>query len=470
MKRLILAIMAIASATLATAEEKLLVGHGPMVELIDARTLTTLASGTVGPGNTIGVAVSSDRRYGLVTEDSGGRLPNTPSLAVIDLTKANLPVVARLAPGLPVRRIVVVPGGKLAIAVARSSSLTSATVVFIDMQTTPPQVLTTLTTGLSGDFDVTPDGRTLYVTEPRTNVITVIDLTQNPPAPTGSFAAPPNLASIRVSPDGQRLFAMHQPNLTFLRARVWDLSTQNQPQQVADLQVQAEAAAAKPAYDPGNRFVVAAASPLLAPSYVMLFDTHATTPSVGYVLSAGAYLMHGIAVTRDGNRAFVSVTEWNLPASIREVNLQNPAQPAFTNRVMLRFFDAYELESFGEVHATGAVRRGQTHAINVSVPTHANQPYAMAASFGASPGIPAGSGRRIPLNPDALFAASRTLPSVFQSFNGTLDARGQATARIAVPAAAALSGVSLFVAAVVLDPSQPNGIGVVSNAERLRIR
>jgi hypothetical protein len=51
-----------------------------------------------------------------------------------------------------------------------------------------------------------------------------------------------------------------------------------------------------------------------------------------------------------------------------------------------------------------------------------------------------------------------------------LDSRGQAVGRIQIPAVAALGGLSFFVAAVVLDPAQPLGIGTISNAERIRIR
>lgn len=452
------------------AQEKIFVGHGPAVELIDAGTLTTLASGQVGPGNTIGVAVSEDRRYGLVTEDSGGRIPTSPSLVVVDLTQPTLPIVARLAPGLAVRRTRIVPGGQIALAVANDASLTKATLLVIDMTATPPNVLTSITTGLVGDFDVTPDGKTAYLTGPATSTITIVDLAQSPPAPVGSIPTPTNTAAIRVSPDGARLVAMHQPNAFTTAMRAWDLANPRQPQSLGDAPVAAEASAVRPAFDPGNRFVVSVATTSLNPSFVMLFDAHAATPSNLYMLAAGAFVLQGLTVTRDGNRAFVAVTERHLPASIREVDLRNPNAPAFTNRVMLRFFAPYELVAFGALHADGPVTIGANHPVRLSVPTRGGASYAMAASFGTAPGIPVGGGRVVPLQPDALFAASRALPSVFQNFTGVLDGQGQAVATVRVPATPALRGLSFFVAAVVLDPSQPQGIGTVSNAERLRIR
>ncbi len=452
------------------AQEKILVGHGPSVELIDAGTLTTLASGQVGPGNTIGVAVSEDRRYGLVTEDSGGRIPTSPSLVVVDLTQSTLPVVARLAPGLAVRRMRVVPGGQIALATANDMTLTKATVVVIDMTTSPPQVLTSLTTGVVGDFDVTPDGKTAYLTAPASSSLTILDLTQSPPTTVGSIPTPTNTAAIRVSPDGRRLVAMHQTNAFTTAMRVWDLANPRQPQTVADVPVAAEASAVRPAFDPGNRFVATVATVSLNPGFVMLFDAHAATPANLFMLPAGAFVMQGLTVTRDGNRAFLAVTERHLPASIREVDLRNPSAPAFTNRVMLRFFPPYELVAFGAVHSTGPVTIGSSHPVRLSVPTRPGASYAMAASLGTAPGIPVGAGRTVPLAPDALFAASRALPAVFQNFTGVLDGRGQAVATIRVPATPALRGLSFFVAAVVLDPAQPQGIGTVSNAERLRIR
>lgn len=454
----------------AGAEERIIVGHGPAVEVIDARSLTTLATGTVGPGNTIGVAVSSDRRHALVTEDSGGRIPTSPSLVVLDLTKPTLPVVARLAPGFPVRRVMTVPGGRLAIASALNGSLMSATLIFIDMTASPPGVSTTLVTSATGDFDVTPDGATAYVSDSLNNVIALIDLTQTPPSPIGSIAAPPGMVSIRVSPDGRRLVAIHQPNLQFLAARVWDLAAPHQPQLIGDVQAQAAAAPVQPVYDPGNRFVAAVATVLFNPSFLILFDTHSPKPANLYMLSAGAFNMQGLTITRDGNRAFLAVSERHKPASIREVDLTNPALPAFTNRVMLRFYEAHQLLAFGELHAQGPALPGRSYPLNLSVPTRPGRPYLMAASLTTAPGIPAGNNRIVPLNPDALFGASLSLPGIFQNFTGVLDARGQAVGRIHIPAVGALSGLSFFVAAVVLDASQPLGVGTISNAERIRIR
>jgi len=105
---------------------------------------------------------------------------------------------------------------------------------------------------------------------------------------------------------------------------------------------------------------------------------------------------------------------------------------------------------FGSRNLSGRARPrlGTRYPIRLSVPTEAGQRYAAAAAFGTYSGIPAGGGRRIPLDPDPLFFASRALPSVFRGFQGTLDARGEAGLAIDIPPVAGLRGLRFHVAAV----------------------
>ena len=65
-------------------------------------------------------------------------------------------------------------------------------------------------------------------------------------------------------------------------------------------------------------------------------------------------------------------------------------------------------------------------------------------------GIPVSGGRRIPLWPDNLFAAtaSNVLPAIFKNFNGILDAKGDAQANIVIPNDQALIGIAFFTAFV----------------------
>jgi len=101
--------------------------------------------------------------------------------------------------------------------------------------------------------------------------------------------------------------------------------------------------------------------------------------------------------------------------------------------------------------------------LNVSVrfANHPGKPYVAAVSLSSRPGIPVDS-RTIPVNPDALFAAGFQLPQIFVNFVGLLDAGGRATPYIVIPKQAALRGIRLFLAAVVIDPSAPSSIAQIS--------
>jgi hypothetical protein len=108
-------------------------------------------------------------------------------------------------------------------------------------------------------------------------------------------------------------------------------------------------------------------------------------------------------------------------------------------------------------------------SIGASVPLVLNAPgdggkaYVMAASLGAS-GIKVGS-RTIPLSLDALLilTVQNLVPSIFQGYQGVLSASGTASAKLNVPTITALRGLTLHHAFVVVDPSQPNGLGTISN-------
>ncbi len=120
--------------------------------------------------------------------------------------------------------------------------------------------------------------------------------------------------------------------------------------------------------------------------------------------------------------------------------------------------------------AGGPARIGQTVALQLQATRSANQPYATAVALGTSPGIALPSGRVIPLNPDPLFATVASVPAVFQNFVGQLDAAGNATAGIAIPASPSLIGTTLFAAFVTGSPGAPEGIADISPALPLTIQ
>lgn len=107
---------------------------------------------------------------------------------------------------------------------------------------------------------------------------------------------------------------------------------------------------------------------------------------------------------------------------------------------------------------------GQSFDLGISDPLDANKQYFTLASFGNFPVIILPDGRVIYLTNDGL------LTLILQSFNtglfqntfGTLDSYGRTTATIYIPNIPALSGLTLYFAFVILDPSAPLGVGTIS--------
>lgn len=112
-------------------------------------------------------------------------------------------------------------------------------------------------------------------------------------------------------------------------------------------------------------------------------------------------------------------------------------------------------------------RVGRMVALELAAPCQPGATYALAAALGTTPGIPIDS-RRIPLNPDALFALSFSVPSVFAGFVGTLDAQGRAAA--AVHVLPPLAGATFYLAGITLDPTAPSGIGAITGALPFAVR
>jgi len=112
---------------------------------------------------------------------------------------------------------------------------------------------------------------------------------------------------------------------------------------------------------------------------------------------------------------------------------------------------------------TALPQTGSVLPLALAAPGEGGKPYALAASFGNT-GIKIG-GRTIPLSFDTmlLLTVQNLLPGIFQKYQGTLSAGGTASASLLIPATAALKGITLHHAFVVIDPSKPGGIGTISN-------
>lgn len=113
--------------------------------------------------------------------------------------------------------------------------------------------------------------------------------------------------------------------------------------------------------------------------------------------------------------------------------------------------------------AGGPLIAGSAHPFELSAPELPGAPYAAALSLSVLPGIEVGS-TWIGLAPDELFFAS------LGAVGGALDGAGRAGFDVAVPRDAALEGLAVSFAAVVLDAGAPDGIGAVSNTLTRRVR
>ncbi|MGE0144463.1 MAG: M14 family zinc carboxypeptidase [Planctomycetota bacterium] len=106
---------------------------------------------------------------------------------------------------------------------------------------------------------------------------------------------------------------------------------------------------------------------------------------------------------------------------------------------------------------TGNGRVGTAVGITYTAPGDVGLGYWIPLSLGTSPGVQL-DGRTLPLNPDALMAASLSLSPVLENNLGILGASSTAVATLNVPDIPALAGVTLHVGGLTLDASFPSGI------------
>jgi len=110
--------------------------------------------------------------------------------------------------------------------------------------------------------------------------------------------------------------------------------------------------------------------------------------------------------------------------------------------------------------ADAAVAPIGSRQFELCAPQDAGFCYVLAASFSNTVGIPSCAGR-IPLDLDPLLRLSLTRPNAFPGFAGVLDASGQASARIVLPANN-LRAFGIVLSFVVLDPASPCEIRRIS--------
>lgn len=173
------------------------------------------------------------------------------------------------------------------------------------------------------------------------------------------------------------------------------------------------------------------------------------------LLRAPAAGFHGLDADPYGG-GFMMV-EGMTPALFR----YDPVRNTRTTVAQLPSLTFGDLVVYGSRMLTGRSRprRGQVYGLRLSIPSESARPYVAAAALGVRQGIPLPGGRRIPVDPDALFFLSQHAPALFVGFRGMLDAQGTANLLIRVPFTPALAGLRFHVAAATYDGG---GIRVVT--------
>jgi len=163
----------------------------------------------------------------------------------------------------------------------------------------------------------------------------------------------------------------------------------------------------------------------------------------------------GIAVDAAGN-AYVSgytISDENtFPVAVGPDLTYNGSDETFVAKIALTLLEG-----------SGAPRPGGTVNLLVTASDDAGLAYQIGTSLGTGP-IPIDT-RQIHLSADGLLMISvgSWWPTVFASYRGVIDSRGQAQAAIHIPNLSALLGIHLHTAFVTLDPKAPSGIKSISN-------
>ncbi len=114
---------------------------------------------------------------------------------------------------------------------------------------------------------------------------------------------------------------------------------------------------------------------------------------------------------------------------------------------------------------------GNSFNLTINNPLDPNKQYLILAAFSSNPPIQLPDGRYLYLAPDPLFFFTVFNPNnpYLQNTYGTLDSNGRATATINIPNDSSLSGLDLYFAFVILDPTAPSGIARISHTIKTTI-
>jgi hypothetical protein len=171
----------------------------------------------------------------------------------------------------------------------------------------------------------------------------------------------------------------------------------------------------------------------------------------------------------------IKVNEENgeiLAAGGTNVSRFSPAGTIITTRAFAGFsFTGIEITGSRKVSGSGNFQAGSVYNVNFSFPQSSGSSYVAALSTGLRPGIPLadGTGRVINLAISPLLLISiGGIPGITTGFSGTLNALGQASGTITLPAGFP-AGVRIQVSAVAVNGALPSGLdtanslGITSN-------
>jgi len=169
---------------------------------------------------------------------------------------------------------------------------------------------------------------------------------------------------------------------------------------------------------------------------------------------------------------------WGPPSLVSVSNVALDRRPSVSADGRELFFTSARVGGLGSNDTWVSTFTGLTHQnlpqpgatvlFHVTVPAQAGALYQVAMAFSSLPGIPVSGVGTIPLAIDALLllSISGAVPSIFANFAGSLDAFGEATATLNIPALGILAGIDFSVAAVTHGPG---GIAFITNGEDLKI-
>jgi len=198
--------------------------------------------------------------------------------------------------------------------------------------------------------------------------------------------------------------------------------------------------------------------------------TDGTAPEVSIVDKAGRVLSTLNVKGANGCRVNLDGTAWITGSNIVKIDLRTMTVVHTVPKV----YGGNAIEVYGArrlvANGTGAPGSTVFVALQSRRPGDGNQPYVLALALSRRPALNVGLADRLALASDPLFfaSASGALAPMLPGFQGTTDAKGNANARVLIPASFPQNlGITIFVAGVIYDN---RGVRTVTNTHWFTLR